>query len=78
MLYLGLNLFMRLTVQEEWPRLEVVRRISKDGSLYFGPYVPAGVMWETLAFVRRNFPIRTCRYSLDRPMRPCIQFQMGI
>ncbi len=69
--------YLKLTVNEEWPRLEVVRRIKKDGALYFGPYVPAGSMWETLAFIRRNFMIRDCRYSLDKPMRPCIQHQMG-
>jgi excinuclease ABC subunit C len=69
--------YLKLTVNDEWPRLEVVRRIKKDGALYFGPYVPAGSMWEALAFIRRNFPIRPCKYSLDKPMRPCIQHQMG-
>jgi excinuclease ABC subunit C len=69
--------YLKLTVHEKWPRLEVVRRIKKDGALYFGPYVPSGSMWEALAFIRRNFQIRFCRYSLDKPMRPCIQHQMG-
>lgn len=69
--------YLKLTMAEEWPRLEVVRRIVKDGSIYFGPYVPAQSMWNALAFIRRNFPIRVCKYSLDRPMRPCIQHQMG-
>ena len=69
--------YLKLTVNEEWPRLEVVRRIKKDGALYFGPYVPARSMWEAVVFIRRNFPIRPCKYSLDRPMRPCIQRQMG-
>ncbi len=69
--------YLKLTVNEEWPRLEVVRRIKKDGALYFGPYVPAGSMWETLAFIRRNFLLRGCNYLLDKPMRPCIQHQMG-
>ncbi len=69
--------YLKLTVNEEWPGLEVVRKIKKDGALYFGPYVPAGSMWESLAFIRRNFHIRDCRFSFDRPMRPCIQHQMG-
>jgi len=68
--------YLRLTLREEWPRLDVVRRIKKDGSQYFGPYIPAASLWETLAFIRRNFPLRPCRYRLDRPMRPCIQYQM--
>lgn len=69
--------YLKLTVNEEWPRLEVVRKLKKDGALYFGPYVPAGAMWETLAFIRRHFQIRDCRYVLDKPMRPCIQHQLG-
>jgi excinuclease ABC subunit C len=69
--------YLKLTVHDEWPRLEVVRKTEKDGALYFGPYVPAGSMWEVLAFIRRNFQIRDCRYSLDKPRRPCIQYQMG-
>lgn len=69
--------YIKLTVNEEWPRLEVVRKLKNDGSVYFGPFVPAGSMWETLAFIRRNFQIRNCSYSLEKPMRPCIQHQMG-
>lgn len=68
--------YIKLTVTEQWPRIEVVRRIKKDGNLYFGPYVPSQAMWEALAFIRRNFLIRTCGYSLDKPMRPCVQYQM--
>jgi excinuclease ABC subunit C len=69
--------YLKLTVNEEWPGLEVVRKIRKDGALYFGPYVPAGSMWEALAFIRRNFHIRDCRFSFEKKMRPCIQHQMG-
>lgn len=68
--------YIKLTVQEAWPRLEVVRRIQKDGAKYYGPYVPAGAMWNTLSFIRDNYPIRTCKYSLEKRMRPCIQYQI--
>jgi excinuclease ABC subunit C len=67
---------LRLTINEEWPRLEVVRRLKKDGSLYFGPYVPARTMQEMLKFIRRNFPIRLCKHNLEKPFRPCVQYQM--
>ncbi|HDH02153.1 MAG TPA: excinuclease ABC subunit C, partial [Nitrospirae bacterium] len=69
--------YLKLTINEEWPRLEVVRRITRDGAIYFGPYIPASSVRETLAFIRRHFNIRPCRYRLDRPMRPCVQYQMG-
>lgn len=68
--------YLKLTVKEYWPRLEVVRRIQKDGAKYFGPYVPSGAMWEILSFIRNNFHIRTCRYSLEKRVRPCIQHQI--
>ncbi len=69
--------YLKLTVNEEWPCLEVVRKIEKDGALYFGPYVPAGSMWEVLRFIRRNLPVRLCKHSLKKPFRPCVQYQMG-
>lgn len=68
--------YLKLTLQETWPRLEVVRRVRKDGARYFGPYVPSGGMWEILSFIRNNFNIRTCSYSLEKRMRPCIQHQI--
>ena len=69
--------YLKLTVHEEWPGIEVVRKITRDGALYFGPYVPAGALWDILAFIRRNFRIRDCRLSFNKPMKPCIQHQMG-
>ncbi|MEK6527674.1 MAG: excinuclease ABC subunit UvrC [Nitrospirota bacterium] len=68
--------YLRLTSNEDWPRLEVVRKYEKDGSVYFGPYIPAGAMWEMLKFIRRNFPLRTCKYNLKKPIRPCLQHQI--
>jgi excinuclease ABC subunit C len=69
--------YLKVTITEEWPRVEVVRKIAKDGNLYFGPYIPAQAMWEALGFIRRNFLIRTCSHILDKPMKPCIQHQMN-
>ncbi|MFA5073825.1 MAG: excinuclease ABC subunit UvrC [Nitrospirota bacterium] len=71
--------YIRFDVRSLYPRLEVVRRLKKDGAYYYGPYVPAGGMWETLALIRRTFPIAPCKrkFNFDRPGRPCIQFQIG-
>jgi excinuclease ABC subunit C len=71
--------YLRFDLKSDYPRLEVVRRLKKDGALYYGPYVPAGGMWETLALIRRTFPIAPCKieFKADRPGRPCIQFQIG-
>ncbi len=69
--------YIRIDLSEEWPRVEVVRRIKKDKALHFGPYIPAAGLKETLSFIRRYFNIRPCRYSLLEHMKPCVQYQMG-
>jgi excinuclease ABC subunit C len=67
--------FLRLSVQEPFPALTVVRRAARDGARYFGPYITAGAMRTTLRLLRRLFPLRTCRQL--RPGRPCLNHQMG-
>jgi len=71
--------YLRFDLKAEYPRLDVVRGLKKDKALYFGPYVPAGGMWETLALIRRTFPLATCKkeFKKDKPERPCVQHQIG-
>jgi excinuclease ABC subunit C len=69
---------LRLDPREEFPALQVVRKVRKDGALYFGPYSSAGAVRETLKEIYRIFPLRhyplaTCR----RRARPCLFFQIG-
>jgi len=59
---------------EPYPRLQVVRRRQTDGALYFGPYPDAGLMHEALRFLRRVFPMRTCRTF---PATPCLEYHLG-
>ncbi|MDF2502090.1 MAG: UvrABC system protein [Anaerosporomusa subterranea] len=66
--------YIKVTVNEEFPRLFPTRRVQKDGARYFGPYTDSGAMHETIRLLRRLFPIRTCR-SMDVP-RPCLQFHI--
>jgi excinuclease ABC subunit C len=67
--------FLRLTTDEEFPRLLVARRVRNDGSTYFGPFYPATAMRETLRLTRQLFPLRTCSITIDgRLERPCIQY----
>ncbi len=69
--------FLRLSVQEDFPTLTVVRRPADDGARYFGPYVPAGAMRRTLRLLQRTFPLRRCRGPLRTSRRPCLNYQMG-
>ncbi len=71
--------YLRFDLKAEYPRLDVVRGLKKDGAVYYGPYVPAGGMWELLSLVRRTFPLATCKkeFNNDKPERPCVQHQIG-
>ncbi|AMV71338.1 excinuclease ABC subunit UvrC [Desulfuromonas carbonis] len=69
---------LRLDPQEEFPTLQVVRKVRKDGAYYFGPYASATAVRETLKEIYRIFPLRhhplaTCR----RRGRPCLFHQIG-
>ncbi len=67
--------FIRMNSQDPFPALQVVRRIRRDGALYFGPYVPAGTMWNLLALIHRTFPLRTCRRIAGRTR--CLEYHLG-
>jgi excinuclease ABC subunit C len=69
---------LKLSVEDEFPTLSIVRRIKKDGSFYFGPYPSATSLKETLKLIRRLFPIRTCLDTkFSNRLRPCINYEMG-
>lgn len=71
-------LSLRLHPDTEWPRLEVVRRLKKDGARYFGPYHSASAARSTLRLVNRHFQLRTCTdRELRSRTRPCLQYQIG-
>jgi excinuclease ABC subunit C len=67
--------FLRLNLADPYPALQVVRRIRKDGALYFGPYVPSGTMWSLLALIHRTFPLRTCKSIVGRTR--CLEYHLG-
>ncbi|OGL17236.1 MAG: excinuclease ABC subunit C [Candidatus Rokubacteria bacterium RIFCSPLOWO2_12_FULL_71_22] len=67
--------FLRLTTDEDFPRLVVARRVQDDGATYYGPFYPATAMRETLRLARQLFPLRTCSIAIDGGLdRPCIQY----
>jgi excinuclease ABC subunit C len=67
--------FLKLTTDEEYPRLVVARRVQRDGAAYYGPFYPATAMRETLRLTRQLFPLRTCSIKIDgRLERPCVQY----
>jgi len=71
--------YLRLTTQERFPRLEVVRRVKKDSATYFGPYTMVKEIRETIRLIYKIFPLRQSKDRLDGTAirRPCLNYQMG-
>jgi excinuclease ABC subunit C len=69
--------YLRINLSDEWPTVSVVRRMSKDGARYFGPFTRPGSVRETLSFLRKIFPYRTCSdKSLAQAARPCLNYHI--
>ncbi len=68
--------YIKVTVQEPFPRVLVTRRLLDDGARYFGPYTDVGGMRKALNVVKRIFTVRSCHYALpgEAPERPCLDY----
>ena len=73
--------YVRIDRKQDFPRVEVVRRIKPDGATYLGPYLSAIALREQIAVVRAHFPIRPCRKDMARSIarreRPCLMYHIG-
>jgi len=69
--------YLKLTVNEDYPRVMLVRRVRNDGALYFGPYVPGGLARKTLKLISRYFMIRQCNREIGKKRyQPCLNYQI--
>ena len=66
--------YLKVTLQEEFPRIYVTRRIMRDGAKYYGPYADAGALHATVKLIREMFPLRNCRKMSQN--RPCLQYHI--
>jgi excinuclease ABC subunit C len=71
--------YIKVTLQESFPRVYVTRRLENDGARYFGPYTEVGFMRQALEVVKRLYTVRSCRYDLpdEAPSRPCLDYHIG-
>lgn len=65
--------YVKVTVQEDFPRVFITRRVLRDGARYFGPYTNVTALRDSLKLLRRLFPLRTCR---TMPERPCLEYHI--
>ncbi|MEY4526706.1 MAG: UvrABC system protein [Nitrospirota bacterium] len=69
--------YLRLPTKDRFPRLSIVRKVQKDGALYYGPYTPAGALRETLKVIKKSFPLATCTIDIDGTAeRACLEFEI--
>ncbi|MFH1664542.1 MAG: excinuclease ABC subunit UvrC [Candidatus Omnitrophota bacterium] len=66
--------FLKLTEGEKFPRLYITRRKMKDGAVYYGPYVNVKLLKEAVSFMKKVFPLRTCR-NMRRSV--CLEYHIG-
>jgi len=71
--------YIKVTIQEPFPRVFVTRRLVDDGAKYFGPYTDVGQMRRALNVVKRIFTVRSCNYDMPRemPERACLDYHIG-
>lgn len=72
--------YIKVTVNEEFPRVLKVRRVLRDKAKYFGPYTNVEAVNDTLDVIRNIYPIRTCNVDIERAiknnMRPCLNLHI--
>ncbi|WP_455277937.1 excinuclease ABC subunit UvrC [[Eubacterium] cellulosolvens] len=71
--------YLKLSLDDEYPTLSIVRRTKNDKSRYFGPYADVAAMRQTLKTLRKLFPLTACKFDPRKPRkRPCIYYQIGL
>lgn len=69
--------YLKINLENDWPKIQVVRRKVNDGAAYFGPYATIGSMKYVLGIIESLFPLRTCSdHELANRSRPCLQYQI--
>lgn len=71
--------YLKVTWNEPFPRVVLARRVLNDGARYFGPYTNTTAMRETMRFLRKMFPVRTCSLDLSGELnfRPCLLYHIN-
>ena len=70
--------YLKIDLAEEFPRVYITRRVSRDGARYFGPFATAGTVRKTMDLVKRLFPYRSCTKTITgTDPRPCLEYYIN-
>ena len=73
--------FIKITINDDFPRVFVTRNYSKDGSKYFGPYTNGTAVYEVMGLIKKLFPLRTCKKAIvegGEPTRACLNYHINL
>jgi len=69
--------YLKISLNEDWPRVYVTRNLEKDGARYFGPFASASSVRHTLGLLKRLFPFRNCKKNIQTyDSRPCLNYHI--
>lgn len=71
--------FIKITTNEDFPRVFVTRNYAKDGNKYFGPYTSGGAVYEVINLINKLYPLRQSKRNIKEEgpfMRPCLNYQL--
>lgn len=69
--------YLKIDTGEDWPRVQITRRLEENGGRYFGPFASAGSVRQALKVVKDIFPFRSCTKDLSKPLpRPCLEYDI--
>lgn len=73
--------FIKITTNEDFPRVYVTRNFAKDGNRYFGPYTNSTAVYEVMGLIKKLFPLRTCKKAIvegGEPTRACLNYHINL
>src|SRR4030043_71062 len=69
--------YLKIDLKNDWPTVRITRRFHKDGDRYFGPYVSAYSLRQTMKLIRKIFPFRSCNRTITgKDARPCLEYHI--
>jgi excinuclease ABC subunit C len=69
--------YLKIDVKSDWPTVRITRRFHKDGDRYFGPFISAYSLRQTLNLIRKIFPFRSCNRKITgQDTRPCLEYHL--
>ena len=69
--------YIKITLNDPYPKVQITRRMEKDGSCYFGPFTSSSALHETLDLLRKSFPYLTCNRTITgEDERPCLYYEI--